>query len=228
MTHTHEPRPAAALLLLLLLLPAAGCPAKARSTRPQEVLAAYSEAVKAGRFERAYALMSEEYRKEHSKAEFLELMTSKGRQVRDAAARLGARPTRVRVEASLTYGSSEEMKLVREEGGWRIASDPVDFYSQRTPKEALRSFIRAIENRRYDVVMRFVPARWADSMTVDKLREQWEGPKKKEVGKLLQTLKANLNAPINRSGNRATMPYGDKYEVRFLREDGRWKIEDPD
>ena len=26
----------------------------------------------------------------------------------------------------------------------------------------------------------------------------------------------------------ATMPYGDRYEVRFLKEDGVWKIEDPD
>ena len=38
-----------------------------------------------------------------------------------------------------------------------IASNVVDFYDQSTPRAALRSFVRAMERERYDVVLRMVP-----------------------------------------------------------------------
>jgi hypothetical protein len=37
-----------------------------------------------------------------------------------------------------------------------------------------------------------------------------------------------VTAPIVESGDEARLPYGPEQEVRFVREDGRWKVESPD
>jgi len=207
----------------------AGCGPKASGVRnPEQVLKAYVAAVERGDLDRAYLLMSESYRKQHNKEDFVRMLTEQRRQARRTLARLKASPQRVNVEARLSYGDNDSLRLVLDRGVWRIASDPLDFYSQRTPAEALRSFIRAIERRRYDIVLRFVPNKWAESMTIEKLKAQWEGSKRGEVETLLKNLKANLNAPIHRAGSTASLAYGDRFEVRFVREDGIWKIEDPD
>ena len=39
-------------------------------------------------------------------------------------------------------------------------------------------------------------------------------------------LKANLDNHIEQQGDSARMPFGDRYEVKFKREEGVWKIED--
>ena len=49
-----------------------------------------------------------------------------------------------------------------------------------------------------------------------------------ETRGLLSRLQAAANAPIVESGDEAHMPYGPEQEVVFVREDGVWRIEDPD
>jgi len=210
------------------LLAVAGCPKASTVNHPEDALKAYAGALERGDHDGAYELMSVEFRKKHTRDDFLRMLRAHTADLKQSVAQLKGAPRVVQVEAIVTFGKGDSLKLVLSEGRWRIASDPVDFYSQRTPVEALRSFIRAIERHRYDVVLRFVPNVWAESMTVEKLRKQWEGDQQEEVTALLKNLRANLNAPIRRKGDRATMPYGDRFEVRFVREDGVWKIEDPD
>jgi hypothetical protein len=206
-----------------------GCPAPATTAnKPEVVLAVYADAVQAGNYDKAYALMSVAYRKRYDRKEFLRMMQENPAEAKSAALQLRAKTQQVDVEAKVEYGDSESLRMVVESGAWKVATDLLDFYSQRTPSEALRSFVRALERRRYDIVLRFVPSKWADSMTVDKLRREWEGDKKEEVTQLIKNLKANLSAPIHQTGNTATMPYGEKNEVRFVLEDGAWKVEDPD
>jgi hypothetical protein len=217
---------------LLAAIAPGGCPAKttgaAAPSPPEAAVAAYAEAVKAGKYDRAYGMMSLAFRRRYEQKDFVRMLQEHAAELPAAMQQLQTKATQVEVEAKVELGESESMKLVMESGQWKIASDPVDFYSQRTPAEALRSFVRALERRRYDIVLRFVPSKWADAMTVEKLRKEWEGDKKDEVGNLIKNLKANLNAPIHQAGDSATMPYGEKWEVRFVREDGVWKIEDPD
>jgi hypothetical protein len=213
--------------MLVLLL--GGCPKPGGSVNePEKVLKEYAAALKKGDHDRAYALMSAKFRETHTREDFNRLLREHRTEVKQAADQLKMQPQKVKLEARIDYGEGESLRLVKDKGTWRIADNPVDFYGQSTPAEALRSFVRAIERRRYDVVLRFVPNKWAEVMTEDKLRRQWEGGKKDEVKGLLKNLKANLSAPIHKSGNTATMPYGDRFEVRFVREDGVWKIEDPD
>ena len=217
------------MLILLLLLLTLGCPpAATTSNKPDEVLRLYAEAVSAKEYDRAYALMSDAFRKRHDRKEFVRLLAENPGEIQAGVKQLRQKASSVQVEARLEFGDAEGLKLVIEDGSWKIAQNPLDFYGQSTPAEALRSFVRALERKRYDIVLRFVPSKWADGMTVDKLREEWEGAKKDEVGTLIKNLKANLGASIHQTGDTATMPYGDKFEVRFVREEGVWKIEDPD
>lgn len=223
-------RPALLLVLPALVLGIGGCPAGSTTSAnpPASVVGAYAEALQVGNYERAYGLMSLAYRKRYDKKDFIRMMQENPAEARAVAQQLRGKAQQVDMEAKVELAESESLRLVVENGAWKIATDPLDFYSQRTPGEALRSFVRALERRRYDIVLRFVPSKWADAMTVDKLRREWETEKREEVTQLLKNLKANLGAPIHQSGNTATMPYGEKFEVRFVLEDGLWKVEDPD
>lgn len=195
---------------------------------PQQVLKEYVAALKAGDHDRAYGMTSVSFRKRHSRKEFSRLLKQNKSGLKESLRLLSGGAIKTQVQAVVNYGAGETLKLEVEKGRWMIASDPSDLYSQSTPQDALRSFVRAIERKRYDIVLRFVPAKWADSMTVEKLKKQWEGGQRGEVTALLKLLRENLKAPIHHSGDRASMPYGEKSEVRFVLEEGVWKIEDPD
>lgn len=194
--------------------------------KPHEVLRAYARAVAERKYDAAYGLLSAGFRKRHSRAAFEKMLREDPERVERVVARL-AKAERLKITAELALSRGDALRLVLEDGKWRIGQDPLDFYDQSTPKAALRSFVRAIERRRYDIVMRFVPAKWASSMTKEQLRKQWEGEKRAEIEGLLEKLKANLDAPIQIDGAEASMPYGE-HEVKFVREDGAWKIADPD
>jgi hypothetical protein len=216
---------------LYLVLLTAGCPGGSGASNvnhPEQALKNYARALEQGNHDAAYSMMSSEFRKKYTRDDFVAMVRDHNSELKQSISQLKGRPRNVRMEATISFGAGDSLRLVLDNGKWQIASDPVDFYGQRTPAEALRSFVRAIERHRYDVVLRFVPNKWAETMTVQKLREQWEGGKREEVATLLKNLRANLTAPIHRKGDRATMPYGDRFEVRFVREDGVWKIEDPD
>jgi hypothetical protein len=92
----------------------------------------------------------------------------------------------------------------------------------------LRSFVRALEQRRYDVVLRLCPTARRAGLSIDVLRAYWEGEHQVENAQLLARLRASLGAPIVETGDEARLPYGAGSEVRLVREDGIWKVEDPD
>ena len=49
-----------------------------------------------------------------------------------------------------------------------------------------------------------------------------------EMARLLVAHGANVDEPIIEHGNEARMSYGDRFEVKFLKEDGAWKLKDLD
>jgi hypothetical protein len=206
-------------------LVAAGCGA-APASSPQGALDRFAQAIEKERYAAAYRLMSESYRQRVSREEFEQHL----RENPDEAQRLAARLTKpdgpVRITAHVP-SDDEELELVREGKTWHLAGNVVDFYDQSTPRAAIRSFVRAMENRRYDVVLRFVPSADREGMTVEALRNAWEGEGREEIDRLIANLRANLDNPIEVVGDRATMPYGERFSVQLVREDGVWKIEDP-
>jgi hypothetical protein len=203
-------------LVLALALGCGGCRA---APSPEATLAAYLGALSAGRLDEAYGLLSSDYRRTHDRQAFArEVARGAG-----AAGRVRSARVALRAEAELPDG--DRLPLVFEDGAWRIARDPLDFYPQHTPEEALRSFVRAVENRRYDVVLRFVPARYRATITVDKLRERWEGGARDELYAELQSVRAHLGEPVEASGDEARLTVGERKQARLVLEDGAWKVE---
>jgi hypothetical protein len=206
--------------LALLAFGVASC--RHAAVGPEAVFDAYARAIAAGRLDEAYALLASDYKKAHDRAAFERAVKSPdGRGV----ARLRARTVAVELQAEVELSDGDRLPLVSEHGQWRLARDPLDFYPQKTPLEALRSFIRAVENHRYDVVYRFVPNRYRANITVDKLRDRWEGERREELlGQLFQ-VRAHLSDPLEVSGDEAHVTVGERKQARLVHEDDVWKVE---
>ncbi len=207
---------------------AAGCSGTGVGAGPEETLAEFARALRERRFDDAWGLMDDGYRRRVTREEFRARLGESSAETAETA----ATPARVvgpaEQEAIVRYGAGESVRLVRDSAGWRIATPIVDFYDQSTPRAALRAFVRAMERRRYEVVLRLVPAADREGMTVERMRTAWEGDSREEIERLVATLRGALESPIEEVGDRATMSYGERFTVQFVREDGAWKIEDPD
>ena len=217
-------RHAAALSTALLIAVATGC--GAGQSGPVSALHRYSAALRAKDYSAAYDMMSESFQAKHSRDDFIRMMRESGQEVAQTAQMLGSQHKSVDIAAEFNFGIGDTMRLVQEDGEWRIASNPMAFYSQATPREALRSFLRAYSLRRWDVLLRFVPTKYRERMNLKKMREQFEGPQREEIASMMNMIQANLDEPITDKGNEARMPYGERYEVQFVLEEGRWKIQD--
>jgi hypothetical protein len=196
---------------------------------PASTLSALGAALEHKDWDAAYALTSEDFRARVPLAAFRAELEDSGTSTQQLARRLRAAgegtPARVTVELA----PGEPLGLIDEGGRWRVADTALfEPWSQRTPRAALRSFVRALEERRYDVVLRLCPMRRRAGLSVEALRTFWEGEHKTENAALLARLRDALGAPIVEIGDEARLPYGQGREARLVREDGAWKIEDPD
>jgi hypothetical protein len=210
-------------LTLTALGAGAGC-AHSRSG-PAAALADFGAAVDRKDYAAAYGLMSADYRKRTTFSDFRQELEAGGDEVQIVARRLRDDAARTPLQIDVEVDLGEKLTLVLEAGQWRVAAQPFDFFAQRTPRAALRTFVRAIEHARYDAALRLVPNRYRIGVTVEKLRDYWEGERRADNQKLLKRLRDNVNAPIVETGDEARMPYGETSEVRFIREDGLWKVE---
>jgi hypothetical protein len=213
-----------ALCICLLALAGACRPAKG----PSQTLDNYGRALKNHDFSQAYDLMSSSFRGKVSREDYVRMMRDNPREVDETADRLRGKHGSLEVSAEFEYGLGDQMRLVQEGGRWKIASNPLAFYDQSTPKAALRSFIRAYRLERWDIMLRFVPNQYREKMDGAKLKTQFLGPSKEQVETLMNTLEANVDEPITERGNNARMAYGDRFEVKFVKEDGVWKLQDLD
>lgn len=195
---------------------------------PESTVRAFAVALGEKDYERAYGLMSRGYRRRVSLEQFKSQLERNPEETMKTSLALSRISGRADQRATLTYGESEELHLVREKGKWRIADNLADFYDQSTPRAALRSFVRAMERQRYDVVLRLVPNADKEGITIEGMREAWSGEGREEVERMLSNLRESLDNPVEQVGQHATMPYGDRYRVQFIREGGIWKIEDPE
>ena len=208
---------------LVLGLVLAAC---AHGKGPSQTLDRYGLALKNHDFGQAYELMSSSFRSKVSRDDYVRMMRDNPREVDETADRLRGKHGSLEVSAEFEYGLGDQMRLVQEDGEWKIATNPLGFYDQTTPKAALRSFLRAFRLERYDIMLRFVPNQYREKMDVAKMKAQFTGASKDKMETLMNTLEANVDEPIVERGNDARMSYGEKYEVKFQKEDGVWKLKD--
>jgi hypothetical protein len=215
------------LLLAMATIPCIACGPQ-HANDPASVLHAYARALEDGRADDAYATLSDEARRGISLDAFRRMVKDDPDGVREIAKAL-ERPTAAPVvTATVTSPSGQELNLVLEDGKWRIDASTIDLYAQDTPRHAIQGFIRAIEHKRYDMVMRYVPDTHKEGLDPAKLQSAWEGHEKQEIEQVVAGLKQALPAAtIEETGERATMPYGAG-AMQLVKEHGLWKIENFD
>jgi len=130
------------------------------------------------------------------------------------------------IDASLTYSDFDTLQMALTPEGWLITDGLFNFYGQRSPREALLSFIKAMENRNYEALLNLAPAEYARRMDASSIAEHLDAAPQR-IAEMLELLRQNRDNLIKSQGNRAWMAYGP-YRMDFVREDGLWKIEDPD
>ncbi len=224
----RSPLPRLAAVMAIVVAGAVGGAGCGGRTPPGAALDRYASALRAKNYDAAYQLMSTRFRASVSHDEFVAMLRDNPREVADTADRLGSRKRRLEVSAELRYGLGDTLLMTEEGGGWRIATNPLAFYDQATPRAALRSFLRAFRLERWDVMLRFVPRDYAELMNVDKVKLQFTGERREEMAQLMNQLEANVDEPIEEQGNEAHLRYGAGLEVKFIREDGRWRLRDLD
>lgn len=209
---------AAACLTLLL----SAC--ALRPPGPEQTLRRWLERVNQGQISKAWRMTSPAYREQCDLPCFQRLVQRNHEELHRAlgALRAGAVRSELRLELSLP---PETVVLVQRPGQpWLLSGDPLDFYPQNTPAAALRSFVRAIEARRYAVALRFVPQRLREQISEQTLRQRWEGPHKDELRNQLEAVKRHLSEPFLIEGQQARLPVGEQREARLVLEQGRWCV----
>lgn len=203
------------------------CAALAPPRTPSAAIEAYAEALRTKDAAQAHALLTREDARTRSRAELAKALEVHAAEAEELAARL-ERAERPRVFATVQLDDGSELRLERAaHGGFRVVDPLTRFYAQSSPREALKSFIRAVERQRWDVLLALMPRRERAGLDARQLRESLE-PAREELSRLVALLASEQNNPIEVVGDRATMPYGESFTARFLREDGLWKIEDPE
>jgi hypothetical protein len=218
------------LLCVLAALATVACAAGQHpgSDDPQAVLRAYARALEEGRADDAYRCLSDEARRGISIEAFRRMVKDDPEGVREIGRALERPTAPPQVTATVTSPSGQELHLVLEDGSWRVDASTIDLYAQDTPRHAIQGFVRAIERKRYDIVMRYVPDSHKDGLDPGKLQAAWEGHEKEEIEQVVAALKQALpSATIEETGERATMPYGGG-TMQLVREHGLWKIENFD
>ncbi len=215
-------------VLVSLCTAVLACSPAPGSPNPRTALDQYTAALESGRTQDAYALLSAEAKRSVSYEAFERMTRDNPGEVKALVEAL-KRPTAAPyVTANVTTPDGESLLLVYEDGAWRVDASAVDLYGQTTPEQAVRSFVRAYRNKRYDILMRFVPNSHQEGLDAQKLKKAWEGEQKAEMDQLASALSVGLEegGKVELLGERATLAYGTSGTVELVREHGLWKIED--
>jgi hypothetical protein len=192
---------------------------------PGATLRDYARALEDGRADDAYRLLSDEARRGTSLEAFRRMVKDDPDEVREMGRALSRHTAAPVVTATVTGVDGQELHLVLEDGRWKLDAQAIDLYAQDTPRHTIQGFLRALERKRYDVLLRYAPDAHREGMDANALRDAWEKKEKDQVQQFIVALKQALpTAPIEEAGERATMPYGSG-SVQLVREHGVWKIE---
>ena len=220
-------QPMRATLLTTACLASAlvGCPSA--PVTPADTLDAYLRVLEADDANAAYALMGAEYRSRIDEGTFtarFEAARARGLE-RLRGAQAAGWPELERT-ASLDHGGDRPVSLALVDGRWVLVGGVLEFYPRGTPRETLRSFVRALEGRRYDVLVRFAPSGLQADLDAARLKAHVEA-EWADVAALLERLAPHLEDPISVSGDRAVLRY-DGLEFEMVHEADGWRVEDPD
>lgn len=235
------------LALPVTLLALVAC--RALSPGPVDAVTAYSQALRESRYADAYALLSSSTQRTLSYEAFERAARASPDELRGVADDFERADRSAPLTARVELPGGDRVSLLWEDGAWRVDPSSFEFYPQRTPREALKSFARAVERSRWDVLLRLAPREVATQLRMassqpsgdagapsrtaeEALRDAWSGARSERDREVLRRMVEALDrgAVIDVSGDRASLTYGaaGTYVARLVREDGLWKVERTD
>jgi hypothetical protein len=206
-------------ILCVVLLCISGC-ATAFAENPAAVYERYRDLLAHQHYDDAWRMLSPESRAR------IDAKTFAGQQAsRTTPARTGP----VALAATLPTGS-EVVTLHLVDAHWLIderrgGSDTDASYRQDEPIATLRSFVRAVGERRYDVVFQFVPPDLRARTSASSLRAAWEGPEAASLHAELAQLDAQLATAHATVTNHHAMVRWANHDARLVETDGVWTID---
>jgi hypothetical protein len=220
-----RPRPRAFLLLIGLSLSIGGCGGSNKT--PAATANTFAGHVEARRYGEAYDLLSEDARKVLSRQDFEKLLKEHPELSDELVTALKSDGKEPVVTAVLTTKSGRVLRMVLENGEFRFDESAIDLYPRRTPQETVESFVRALRQKRYEVLMDFIPRELQEGLDPGVLKNNFESVQKSEIAHLTAALEGSISAlNVEILGERALVRYGTQSRVDLILEDGLWKIED--
>lgn len=141
----------------------------------------------------------------------------------DAQDRL-AGPLGVKLYAEITTPRGERLRLAQTNAGWRIVD--VDLLLEDTPERALATFFAAFEARDWPALRPLIPGESQGALSEESQLAAHLLALVERVRRAQAGLEAGPRSPAVITGDRAHLDYGPGRSVRFLRENGRWRILD--
>ena len=207
----------------------------------------YLDAAAAGDVETCYPLLDESVQRACDRVCLARILSRQRAEFRAARDELRAYLTtgrgegvKARFSATMRFRDGSELQLIQAATGrkgrvssptYLIDSNPLSFYPQATPEQALRSFLLAVERKRWDVLVQFLPRSLAapaagPPYSAEQIEKRFTGPAQADIARQLTTLRQHLGEPIQLSpnGNEARLPVGDQREARLILEEGRWRV----
>lgn len=234
-----------------LALASSGCPHGGNREALSTALR-YLDAAAAGDVETCYGLLSEEAQRGCDRACLASILEQQRAEFRAARDELRASlrekaPSRNVVashSATLQLRDGSQLHLAQapqpvtgqarksaSAQPYLFSQNPLQFYPQDTPEHTLRSFLLAVERRRWDVLVSFLPRSLSQPAqgpfyTAEQVQKRFEGPAAADIARQLNNLRAHLNDAIQilPSGNEAALKVGENREARLVFEDGAWRV----
>jgi len=132
-----------------------------------------------------------------------------------------------RVTTMVEVAGGVVLPAIWTEDGWKINSDLSVLFPDDTPRGALRSFLRAVDLERWDVVAGFAPRRFREELTPEAVRRVWTGgPESDELHASRDLLREGLEGPLFVDAHSATLLLAGDRAAHLEREGARWVIVD--
>src|SRR5271165_6669285 len=126
------------VLRYALLLATTACGAgQLAAADPQSALRTYAHALEDGRADDAYRCLSDEARRSISLEAFRRMVQDDPEGVREIGRSLERPTAPPQVTATVTSPGGQELRLVLEDGRWRVDAATIDLYAQDTPRHAI-------------------------------------------------------------------------------------------
>ena len=177
-----------------------------------------------------YAYLSSARKETMTEQQFVELCKKENEDIRKLlqsikAAQKDNKDVQVTYRTTLELADGGSAQLVFEDGAWKLDSDLIDFYPLSTPKEAIASFIKAFEKKRWDVLAQLMPSKYMSQDDAKILEKHWGDPQaREEMEKIIMVLGDHLDDEVTIEGNRGVLNFAPQHRVELLKERGKWVI----